>query len=546
MDFFDLTNLHFYIGLALSVFNGVLMCFMGYKFLQIIQLSGYRLKGYFAWLKDTHAKYIGRLFMLSLLSSVALIVTNFCFNGSSVSIYWSYIGLLFYFIFSIVFIYNLYSAPQKTPLKLTHRMTRAVVLLFVISAGITFGVVVLSSLFIDWFRFGAVALTPLILPLTVPFVHWIMQPIEKTINAGYVRQARQKLNDMPDLIKIGITGSLGKTSTKNFLTTILSEKYNVCPTPLSYNTPMGVTKTVIQFLSPTNQVFICEMGARNIGDIKQLCTLVKPKYGIITSIVPQHMATFVTMDNIKKTKGELAEAMPEDGFMVFNGDNKDVMNIYQDTVANKVAVSLTDKKQEVFASNIKISLEGTSFKLHLKCGKSVDCATRLLGEHNISNLLLCAAMAEELGLTPEEIASGIDKVHAVEHRLQLIKGANGVYVLDDTYNASVEGSERALTVLKMFDGHKKIVATPGLVELGSLERLENYNLGKKIAEIADEVIIINKTNQQAIEQGLIEGGFDKAKIHLADTLNKAKDLLPSIVSEGAVVLFENDLPDNYT
>ena len=548
MDFFSLTDLHFYIGIALSVFNGVLLCFIGYKFLQIIQLSGYRLKGYFTWLRDTHAKYIGRLLMLSVLSSLALIVTNICFLRApeSVSIYWSYIGLLFYFIFAIVLIYNLHSTPQKTPLKLTNRMSRAIGLLFVVSSLLTFGLVAVSSTFFDWFRFGAVGLTPLFLPLLVPFVHWVMQPIEKMINLKYIREAKKKLNSMPDLIKIGVTGSLGKTSTKHFLSTILSERYNVCPTPLSYNTPMGVTKTVIQFLSPNNQVLVCEMGARNVGDIKELCDIVKPKYGIITAISSQHMATFATIDNIKKTKAELAECMPEDGFMVFNGDNKEVMDIYEHTKCKKTYTCLNDKKSDFWASDIKIDTDGTTFMLHYKGKDSARCVTRLLGEHNISNLLLCASMSKQLGLSLEEIASGINKVSAVDHRLQLIKSTNGVVVLDDTYNASVEGSERALGVLALFKSNKKIVVTPGLVELGSLERLENFNFGKKIAEVADEVIIVNKTNAQALEQGLLEAGFDKEKIHFAETLNKARDMMPSIVSSGTVVLFENDLPDNYT
>ncbi|MCL2540545.1 MAG: UDP-N-acetylmuramoyl-tripeptide--D-alanyl-D-alanine ligase [Firmicutes bacterium] len=547
MDFFDFTGLHFYIGLALSVFNGVLLCFMGYKFMQIIQLSGYKTKGYFYWLKDTHAKYIGRLFMLCAMSTAALIVTNICFSDPGVSDYWRYIGLAFYFTFSIVFIYHLHNAPQKTPLKLTNRMNRAIGLLFFISAALTFGLITLSTYFLDWFRFGAVALAPLSLPLTVPLVHWILKPVEKIINNGYVHQTKKKLGSMPALVKIGITGSLGKTSTKNFLDTILSEQYSVCATPLSYNTPMGVTKSVIQFLAPTHQVFICEMGARNVGDISQLCKIVEPGYGIITSIGNQHMATFKSLDNVQKAKGELAAAMPESGFMVFNGDNAGSMKIYNDTKCEKSFVSLNNKKADAWASGIEITTEGTRFRLNFAAGGGrVDCSTKLLGEHNITNILLCAVLAKKLGLSNEQIASGIGKLKSVEHRLELIKGSNGVVILDDTYNASVEGSERALGVMRLFDASKKIVVTPGLVELGSLERLENYNFGRKIAAVADVVIIVNKTNAQALESGLKDAGFDARKIHFAETLIKAREMLPGIVCEDAVVLFENDLPDNYT
>lgn len=542
-DFFDFSNGHFIIAIVLSVINAVLLCYEGYKFMQIIQLNGYHNRGYFDWLKNTRAKYVLRLAMLSLISVATLIVTNAIFNAFLD--YLAYLGLIIYFILSIFFIVNVYTAPKKTPLKMTNRMTRSMILLFILHLAISFGVIVLSSMFIDILRFGAVALTPLIVPITVPFVHWVMKPLEKAINQKYVHQAKKKMQNYPDLIKIGITGSYGKTSVKNFLDTILSEKYNVLSTPFNYNTTMGVTKSIIQFLEFSHQIFIAEMGARTVGDIEELCDIVKPKYAIITPVGEQHMATFHTIDNVVKTKSELPKSLPDDGMCVFNLDNKYAEKIAQSCVCDKKFVSIDNKDCDVYASDVETTTEGTKFKLHI--GKDVlECYTKVLGKHNIVNILLCIPLCIKLGLTLDQIKQGIEKISPVDHRLQLIKSENDVLVLDDAYNASIEGSKRALEVLSMFKDRRKIVITPGLVELGNLERLANFNFGKDIAKVADLVVIVNKTHYLAIREGLIEGGFDESNIFEAETFETAQAVLKDIVCAKDIILWENDLPDNYT
>ena len=542
-DFFDFSNGHFTIAIIISVINAILLCYEGYKFMQIIQLNGYHIRGYFDWLKNTRAKYVLRLAMLSLISVATLMVTNVIFNGHLE--YLAYLGLVLYFALSLYFIINIYTAPKKTPLKMTNRMTRSMIVLFIVNLLISFGVIVLSSMFIDVLRFGAVALTPLIVPITVPFAHWVMKPIEKAINQKYVHQAKKKLQEYPDLIKIGITGSYGKTSVKNFLDTILSEKYNVLSTPFNYNTTMGVTKSVIQFLDFSHQVFIAEMGARTSGDIEELCDIVKPQFGIITSVGEQHMATFHNIENVIKTKSELPQNLPENGVCVFNLDNKFAKNIAENAKCEKLFISTETNDCNVWASDIVTTTEGTSFILHIG-DETIECFTKVLGKHNIVNILLCIPIAIKLGLTLKEIKSGIDKIAPVDHRLQLIKSDNNVIVLDDAYNASIEGSKRALEVLSMFEDRRKIVVTPGLVELGSLERLANFNFGKDIAKVADLVVIVNKTHYLAIREGLLEGGFNESNIFEAETFTMAQAVIKDLVSEGDIVLWENDLPDNYT
>ncbi len=540
-EFFDFANWHFYIALILSAVNAGVLCLEGYKFLQVIQLSGYHTRGYFEWLKGSGGAYVGRLAMVAILSCACMIVTNVIVMNYNE--YFSYLGLIFYFLFSYIYIINVHLAPKKTPLKMTHRMNRAVILLYILCFAVSFGLILLSSMFLWFFRFGAVALSPLILPILVPFVHWLLKPLESAIGKSYIRKSNKKLAQFPNLIKIGITGSFGKTSTKNFLATILSEKYSVCATPFNFNTPMGITKTVLQYLSLGHQVFIAEMGARQTGDIAELCELVHPQYAILTAIGAQHIATFKSLDNVKRTKAELPKFLGENGFCVFDGDSEPVQEIADESICRKSIVSIKHKA-DVYATDIITTDKGTTFTLHI--GKdSLKAETRLLGLHNISNLLLCVAMARELGLTNEQILNGISKVAPVEHRLQLINAENNVVILDDTYNASIEGSQRALEVLSMFKDRRKIVITPGLVELGTLERLENYNFGKRISEVADIVVIVNKSNYLSIRQGLLDNNFDETKIYEAENLLATQEIMKDILLPNDVMLWENDLPDNY-
>jgi len=541
-DFFELANGHLYIAIAIAVINGLLLCFMGNKFLQIMQLSGYHQRGYYDWLKTSGGWYVGRLAMITILSASCMMVVDVIFQPFSN--YFAYLGMIFYALFSIVFIWNIYCTPNRSPLKLTNRINRSVFLLWLLCTVLTFGFLILSETFIPIFRLAGVAIMPLLLPVLVSFVTLLLSPVERAINRGFVRKAKKSLANYHDLIRIGITGSFGKTSTKNFLDTILREKYSVCSTPFNFNTPLGITRTVLQDLSFTHQVFIAEMGARQRGDIAELCDLVQPKYGILTSVGAQHIATFKNQENVKRTKAELPEYLSAEGTCVFNIDNEIVREIAQNSKCRKITVSTLDSTADVYASDIVTTTQGTTFLLCVD-NQKYPCTTKLFGTHNVVNLLLCVGLARELGLNIDEILSGIKKVEPVDHRLQLISAPQNVSILDDTYNSSIEGSKRALEVLGLFEGRRKIVVSPGLVELGTMERLENYNFGKRIAKFADVVVIVNKVHLASIKQGLIDAGFDTDKIYEAKNTLDAENVVKSIILANDVVLWENDLPDNY-
>ena len=389
-----------------------------------------------------------------------------------------------------------------------------------------------------------ILLFPLFLPLWIAMAGLLAWPVEKMISEMYFRDAQRILKERKDLIRIGITGSWGKTSVKFILGTLLEEKCHTLVTPASFNTPMGVTKVIRSRLEPGHRVFVAEMGARHVGDIKEMCRLVHPQIGILTSVGPQHLDTFKTVERVAKTKYELIDALPEDGTAVFADDGDIVRSLYEKTVKEKLISGLDPQNCDVWAENISISGEGSSFDL-CTTDVRIPCRTELLGELNIRNILVCACLCLRLGLSAEQIARGIKKIHPVEHRLQLIPNPGGMTVIDDAFNSNIRGAEQAFKVLKEMSGNR-ILVTPGMVELGDMEAEMNRNLGRAAAGCCDTAILVGKKRSEAIASGLLENGFRKENIIVANSLEEAAELLKARVKPGDTVLFENDLPDNYT
>lgn len=370
----------------------------------------------------------------------------------------------------------------------------------------------------------------------------LIAPVEKGINRHFFNDAKAILAGRSDLIKIGITGSYGKTSTKFILAQILGEKYNVLASPASFNTPMGLTRVIREQLKAEHQVFIAEMGARHVGDIRELTELVAPDYGLITSVGKQHLETFFTLENIVNTKYELIEAIRPDGHAFFANDGGLVRAMYDRCNVPKT-LSGFDEGCQVYASDITVGAQGSTFTLHTPQGE-IQVSTKLLGRHNIGNILLCCAAALHLGVTLEQIRTALTKLEPVEHRLQIIPGARGVTIIDDAFNSNPVGAKAALDVLAAFPG-KRMVITPGMVELGEEEAALNRQFGQQMAQSADYVILMGQKRTQPIAQGLSEGGFDPAHLRYAETMDEAVGHIASLLGPGDAVLFENDLPDQY-
>lgn len=528
-----------------AILATVLMVFVGYKLLQIMQLAGYKIKGFFKWFKETKFSYYSRLFMLSFLTLSSMLMTNVLLKDFFVEKTLSYISMFFFILFSSLFITNLFSAKQKTPLKYTKRMTRLLIVFAVLVAIVTWWLQYVGYNFVPYLSFGLIGLLPVLLPPILIVAYFIMYPIEKLISNSYIKKAKVKLSGHKKLKVIGITGSYGKTSVKNILGTILSEKYKVCATPASYNTPLGLAKTILSNLEEDDEIFIAEMGAKQRFDINELCEIVKPEIGIITGIGSQHLLTFGTLENVAKTKEELAKYMQvHNGKLFINVDFKTAQNL-ADNYKKAIKSTINDIDGiDLVAKNIKTTKTGSTFDLCF--GDDVqECSTILLGEHNISNILLASRVALELGLTLKMISDGISKLATVSHRLEIVKSTSTYTIIDDAYNSSVEGSKASLNVLSKFEG-KKFVITPGLVELGKEQFNLNFEFGRDMSGVCDYVIIDSVINYDAISSGLIFGGFDESHIIQVGNLSQAVEMLGKLAQNNDVVLFENDLPDNYS
>ena len=425
---------------------------------------------------------------------------------------------------------------DKNRLVFTKRMIRFLIIFFIFSLGLF----ILINYFVDniFLMILDCAIIFLFAPVLISICHYLLCPIESLIKKYYIQKATRVLGKK-DIIKIGITGSYGKTSTKNILANILGKEYKVCTTPKNFNTEMGVTRAILENLDD-HDVFIAEMGAKHKGDIEKLTKIVKPKYGILTSIGPQHIETFKTLKNIEQTKNELPLNLAKGGAMVFNGDNKSTLKLYQVFKGNKYLTN--QQKGFAYAKNIETSENGSTFDLVID-GKEMKVFTRLLGNCNIHNIVTASALAYILGIKEEDIISAIKSLTPPPHRLEVIKNSYST-IIDDSYNSNVVGAREALEVLSKFRG-VKIVVTPGLVEMGAEQSSVNFKLGGEIADVADYIIIMNEVNKNYLLSGAIAHNFDKNKIYFASTRKKQKEILQLLMIKGCVILFENDLPDNY-
>ncbi len=530
--------------LFLAIFSSVISICLGYKFLQALQQKGYVSSDYFKWINKKNNVFNSRVIMLSLLSTFAFCLYNavFAFIDND---FFTLSGFVFYLLFALMYVLGERKMENKVPLKFTNRIKRLLVTYFIVSIIVFYGLIVgfnalcyvIPFSFLKVVRFSVVTLLPLLMPLLIFVASIINKPIEKVIRKKFILSAKERLN-RGNLIKIGITGSYGKTSVKNFLAKILEEKFEVVATPSSFNTPMGIAKST-ELITDKTQVFIAEMGARRVGDIKELCDIVRPQYGILNGIIGAHLLTFGTIDKVIKTKNELMEAIPN-GTGIFTCDNQETLKLYNQYEGEKVLAGL-ENGSDVYASDITVDKNGSRFKLNI-FGEVIECQTRLLGRHNISNITLAVALAYKLGLSVEQIQRGISKIEPVEHRLNIIDNGK-IIIIDDAYNSNVEGTKCALEVLGYFEG-RKIIVTPGMTELGASQNKENYEFGVRLAGVVDYAFLVEGGSANAIRNGMVfGGGFDHKRVKIVANLTVARDKMAKVLQDGDVVLFENDLTD---
>ncbi len=430
---------------------------------------------------------------------------------------------------------NIPKKGAKTPLVFTARVRRMLA---------TYLILMLASGAAAWLcprclayliMFASFALSPVILLLA----NLINAPVEAAVKRWYLNDALKMLRSCPDLKVIGITGSYGKTSMKFFLYTILKQKHNVLITPGNYNTPMGVVRTVRSSLKGYHEYFICEMGAKGVGEIKELCDIAKPLHGIVTSIGPQHLESFKSIENIISTKLELANNLCG-GKAFLNIDNEYIRENLTDGAITYGTSEDADYRAEVTS----VSRHGTEFTVTYPDKTCHSFSTVLIGAHNVVNLCGAVAMAHFLGVEDEYITEGVSRITPVAHRLELSR-KNGLTIIDDAYNSNPNGCRAALDTLSYFDEYK-ILVTPGMVELGSEEERLNREFGTEAAAVCDFVILVGERQTKPILAGLHDAGYSDEKIYVAKDLGDAMAKVYTIKTDRPkAVLLENDLPDNY-
>ena len=438
-------------------------------------------------------------------------------------------------LFYLVVLYQNYRSTKKEQVKIklaiTSRVKRLLltitIIYFIPFIGFYLGYME-EYLGIYYFMMGALVYVNYFVVMVANIINI---PIEHQVFLYYKRKAKKKLKGMPSLKKIGITGSYGKTSCKNILNDILNVEFISSTTPKNYNTTYGMILTVNNYLDKFNDIFVAEMGAFQRGDIKKICDFVKPQYGILTKIGTAHLESFGSQENIQKGKFELIESLPSDGIAVLNRDDELQVSYHLKNKCRVIWIGIDAEDADVRATNLKFDYRGTSFDCHFKGDKNTyHFETCLLGKNNVYNILGALALGEAFGISKEKLIVGVKKVKPIAHRLELKKMGN-INLIRDDYNSNPVGAKAALDMLKLMPG-KRVIVTPGMIELGNREYELNLELGRQIAQVCDEVILVGEHQTKPIQEGLQLEDYPEKKVHIINNVVIAYQLLQQMKESG--------------
>lgn len=438
--------------------------------------------------------------------------------------------------------------PQTTG-KITLKMTARAVRIFR-AALLFYSVSVLGASFcaVAFSGQGGVWLLQIVffqsLPLWLVLGVLVLQSQENVVQAKFVEEAKDKLVSCNPYI-IGVTGSYGKTSTKNVLGRLLDA--SVAPTfwpKGGINTVMGITREIREQLKETHKYAVIEMGAYQQGSINKLCALTPPRAAIITAVGLMHLERFGSAENVYRAKSELAQAVPDDGILVCNGDNEGARRMARE---HKKAVTLLygfnreAGELDSWMSNLEVRVEGTSFVLHWQ-GKEYNGFMPLHGRPLLSNVLGAFTMACALGADPQFVVAAMRNLEPVSNRLEVCNCGSYVQI-NDAYNSNPIGFAAALEVLNSLPGERKVLVTPGMIELGTEQEKENEKAAELAAKVCSLVFVVGSVNHAVLCRGFERGGLAKEQIRTFEHRDLALAALAQERKQGDVVLLENDLPD---
>ena len=484
------------------------------------------------------------------------------------NLFLSYFLIIIYFFESVKGLYDSFKKKLKTP-----AFTKKII--FLIFVSFLFQIFYFSSVFQKESFSFSLLIFDILTPAIVSGILLVFQPFTALIRYQIIQKAKKKRQEFKNLIVIGITGSYGKTSTKEFLATILSEKYKprnttstdaegariaervevdirgkVLKTKAHQNSEIGISQCILNDLKPEHEIFIVEMGAYNRGGIKLLCDIAQPKIGIITGANEQHLATFGSMENLLSAEGgeELIDSLPQDGLVIFNGNNKYCLELYKKTKIKKKichnnfsTIVENVLSMDIWSQDTKIEKEFINFKVFSKDGDFADFKVNLFGAQNVENILLAACYAKELRMNLKEISKACEKVSPEQGGMRLIKTKDGLNVIDSTYSANPDGVISHLEYLKIWP-QKKVIVMPCLIELGPASKEVHKRIGKKIGKVCDLAIITTKDKFKEIKENAVQSGIKEKNILFLENPKEIFERIKTFCKEDDVVLLEGRIP----
>jgi UDP-N-acetylmuramoyl-tripeptide--D-alanyl-D-alanine ligase len=424
-------------------------------------------------------------------------------------------------------------APVGLPLKgRTSRLnwTRRMKLVGGVTAVLTLVVVAVAAAVLPA---GVLALVPLAVPVLVDAALAVLRPVEDAAGRKFVERAEARLRQVGPRV-VAITGSYGKTTTKEYVRHLLSTTHSVLASPASYNNRAGLTRTVNEHLVDGTEILVAEVGTYGPGEIRDICRWLRPEIGVITAIGPVHLERMRSLENITAAKAEILENVAT---AVLNVDYPQL-----DALADRVAPATHTVRcgGPGAGRDVVVEQEGDQLRVTVR---GAPLATVERGGAHPGNVACAVAIAVELGVPQENIALQLKSLPGSAHRQQLTVTDSGVTIIDNTFNSNPDAARSSVAILARYaDAGRRVVVSPGIVELGAEQARGNTAFAAAAADVATDFVIVGRTNRAALEKGLSGGSV---RVHHVDTRTSAVEWVRATVGPGDAVLYENDLPDHY-
>jgi len=525
---------------------------------------------------DHFRTYKGKKLIFNFAQILKLVLLLFLLADNNLFIYLFPILFLVYFAEFLIFLRSIFIKSFKKPIR-----TFKTIFLIFISFIVVILFLILTSGLKDEFQLDWLIAFDILTPLVVSAVVLLFQPFSVAVRKNILRKARDKIEKIKSkskLLVIAITGSYGKTSTKEFLSKILSKKFKVLSTKEHQNSEIGIANCILNDLNSSHQIFIAEVGAYNKGKVEEVCSVLKPKIGVVTGVNEQHLALFGSLKNLLSAEGggELADALsrynrgsstqsgPKDGILFVNGDNKYCLDLYKRFDGNKKIYSLSSKtiNSDIWSDSVTVHKNYISFLAIIKGAAFAEASAsanamagqvggpkemahfdvKVLGRQNVENLLGAILIAKELGMSFEEISEVCKDIPQTAAGMTLKNGKFGIDIIDSSYSSNPEGVFADLDYFSIYPT-KKIIVMPCLIELGDKSTKIHEKIGIKIGEICDLAIITSRDKFKEIKKGALQTGMEEKNIIMCDNVQDIYSMITLFCKSGDAILFEGRVPN---